>query len=286
MHTVQSARAQHSSVRSTERRTTSIARRRSRLAAATPDASALLAFGSEVFAYGLLSDPTSDTQSEASTRLASPTMSNSPTTSSGKGSPPPLAAAVAANAALVAPAASLPALAEPPVRAPVTRTSVLRAHALAERRESNIVLPLPSVVATAIIPRPAPKASAPRTAKLAAFHAPVAPPREAEFVVTKRGVPWRGSYPRLLRVGDGHVVTLDPASRRETNVWQVARGDIFKAWAERESTACFIHLAVAPWPGAPAFTAQRISLAASQQTAEVVLTTLADAGVVVDARTW
>ena len=118
--------------------------------------------------------------------------------------------------------------------------------------------------------------------------APTKTPEEAEFAFVKRGVPWRGAYARILRVGNARVVTLDPEGRRETNEWQVARGDLLQAWAERDipSQLVLLHLSVAPWPHAPPWMAQRVTLAASHETAEAALCALAETGVAVDGSKW
>ena len=87
--------------------------------------------------------------------------------------------------------------------------------------------------------------------------------------MVKRGVPWRGSYPRVLLVGGGRVATLEPSSRVETNSW--ISSEVVRVIAEREAGTYLVHLFVAPWPGAPEWAAVRVTLAAPEETAKAAL---------------
>ena len=90
-----------------------------------------------------------------------------------------------------------------------------------------------------------------------------------EFRMVKRGVPWRGSYSRVLLVGGGRVATLEPSSRVETNCW--LSPEVVRVQAERDADTYLVHLFVAPWPGAPEWAALRVTLAAPEETAKAAI---------------
>lgn len=82
-------------------------------------------------------------------------------------------------------------------------------------------------------------------------------PKVVEAAIVKHGVPWRGSYERLLVIDTeaAKVVTLDPETRKETNAWLSPR-DLPKAISH--ATDDTIELFVAPWPEAPGWLHQRL----------------------------
>ena len=73
--------------------------------------------------------------------------------------------------------------------------------------------------------------------------------------IIKLGVPWRGAYQRTLVVGEGKVVTLDPKTQRQTNVWWLNRGDVTKAVTNKASGT--ITLSIAPFSDAPEWLHQK-----------------------------
>ena len=101
-------------------------------------------------------------------------------------------------------------------------------------------------------------------------------PATLEFAVTKVGVPWRGQYPRKLRIGSGRLSTAEPHTARETNQWVLPR-DVPRVDVEGEVT---IILHVAAWPHAPPWALQRLTfLARSAEEREGIVAALEQAGV-------
>ena len=105
---------------------------------------------------------------------------------------------------------------------------------------ASVFSPAAAAVASAVTPAEAPVE---------------APPSSVEIPITKHGVPWRGSYARMLVVGGGRVVTIDPETREETNAWESPR-DVPRAL--ENSNDGTLELQVAPWPNAPSWLHQRI----------------------------
>ena len=92
-------------------------------------------------------------------------------------------------------------------------------------------------------------------------------------------------HARTLRVGAGYVSTVDPSSGRETNTW-IAPRDVPKVSAGRErdwSGGQLLVLHVAPWPAAPEWALQKVTLSCScGEAAASMLAALGEAGVKVD----
>lgn len=107
------------------------------------------------------------------------------------------------------------------------------------------------------------------------------PAKSLQAAILKHGVPWRGTYSRTLRVGEGKIITVDPATGVETNSWESPR-DAPKAEAKVDSALVEVH--VAPFPHAPPFLHQRLRFSCSSQ-AECanVLSALSEAGVAIQA---
>ena len=114
--------------------------------------------------------------------------------------------------------------------------------------------------------------------------APPPPPALVEVAIVKHGVPWRGSYQRTLVVGEGKVVTLDPETRRETNVWLSPR-DVPKAVTNAADGT--IALSVAPWPEAPEWLHQKFHFSVAGEDAaserDATVKALSNLGVAVEA---
>ena len=86
---------------------------------------------------------------------------------------------------------------------------------------------------------------------------------QVEIDITKLGVPWRGSYERVLVIANGHVATFDPHTRRMTNVWFVPR-DMPRVVHRMGEGVVELH--VAPWPAAPSWLAQPVRFTAPAAT--------------------
>ena len=126
---------------------------------------------------------------------------------------------------------------------------------------------------------PATTVAAATAAEAEAAAEAVAPPAVVEVTAVKHGVPWRGSYFRLLKV-DGlqkKVLTFDPESREETNCWPT----VYKATGASLplGTSKALVLQVPLWPEAPAWAQARVAFEAEAAEVDAVLAALARSGV-------
>lgn len=253
------------------------------------EAGQLLSFGTEIFSPKAPQTPLSEAGSDSSDNTDNTVHSEASTQLGGgnaENANPPVKV-MAPTAALLHPRP--------------TRASLLREKKAALQNQAAAQQPAEpdAVVGAGVTPKPrrtsrasaasltSPASSTAVTPRPALEASPL-PAAASEFHVQKRGVPWRGTYARVLRVGGGVVATLDPANGCATNEWKLDRGDVVRAEAEPDGggsgDSVVVHVGVAPWPGAPAWLAQRVSLVAPTATADAALAALAAANVPISRR--
>ena len=132
---------------------------------------------------------------------------------------------------------------------------------------------------TGLIPTEAEAAAAPKEEEVEEVEEEEVLPAIVQLGITKHGVPWRGSYARTLKIGEGRVMTFDPETERETNTW-TSPFDVPKATISAEE----IELLVAPWPRAPDWLLQKFKFSLNDAAADraALIAALERDGIVVD----